>query len=322
MVLKEIFAAGREEMCRARLLLLAVFFFFHSASAWPGGGQHYPNGAEGFLCGLVPGPGIYLLSYSSFYHADELKDHHGKGVKALDLDLTVMAEALRITVFPGIKLFGADYGFYVAPVIYSADITVEGRGLKLADDRFSGMGDMVFSPFMLGWHLNKNLHGLLSLDIMAPTGHYNPGHPATTILSRNHWTFEPTAAMTLLMGPGIDLSFKAMLDINSSNNDYLDQFGNQHTLRPGTEFHMDFALGIPLSEGIRIGLLGYVYQQLAHDRLDSRTLEDDKGFVWALGPGLRVSGERFGLIVKGYQEISARNRPRGYGLWLKLQGRF
>ena len=41
---------------------------------YAGGGQAYPNGAEDFLVGAVPGPGFYGVNYTYYYKATEMVD--------------------------------------------------------------------------------------------------------------------------------------------------------------------------------------------------------------------------------------------------------
>jgi len=311
------------EICGMCSILLMVFIFlWRVGSSYAGGGQHYPNGAEDFMCGVAPGPGVYFISYSYMYTADEFHDARGKNTQGLDFDLRIVAEALRLVFFPGMKVLGGEYGFYFAASVYSADISAKNRGVVLMDDRFSGVGDVVFSPLLLGWHWGQGLHTILSLDLYAPTGHYNPKHPATTLLARNHWTFEPTLAITVIVSPGIDLSSKVMVDFHTTNDDYLDLYSRRHSLRPGRELHVDLALGVPLADNLRLGLLGYVYKQISDDEIDGHRVKDDRGFVFALGPGARFLGDNYALVLKAYHELKAKNRPQGYGLWLKIQGRF
>jgi hypothetical protein len=42
-----------------------------------GGGQHYPNGLEAEVIGVLPPEGLYYRQFNIFYTADKLKDDRG-----------------------------------------------------------------------------------------------------------------------------------------------------------------------------------------------------------------------------------------------------
>jgi len=67
--------------------LIAVFsfiFIIPCQEAAAGGGQAYPNGAEAFMVGAMPPPGITMINYGYYGHAGKLKDDHGDDTKLLD----------------------------------------------------------------------------------------------------------------------------------------------------------------------------------------------------------------------------------------------
>ncbi len=305
------------------VLACSIAFGFLSADALSGGGQHYPNGAEGFLCGVAPGPGAYMVNYSAWYTASRLNLDNGNEQKGLDFHVNVFVDAPRFLFFPGLRILGADYGFYFALPIYYADLKTSYMGFDLIRDHSSGMADLVFSPLILGFHSrDKKRHMIIGFDVYAPNGHYDPFHPATTIMARNHWTFEPNMALSWILSHGIDLSAKFILDFHTENDDYVDIMLNKGSLRPGKEFHFDYALGIPLSEKIRLGMNGFYYQQIEDDKIDGKAISDERGFVWALGPAIKYSGTRWSLIFKQQFEIASRNRPQGSFSWMKFQFEF
>jgi len=299
----------------------SLFWWFVLAfSALAGGGQHYPNGAEGFLCGIAPGPGAYMVNYTAWYNASRFNFDNGDEKDNLDFHVNILVDAPRFIFFPGKRILGGDYGFYFALPLYYADLKTSYSGLDLGSDHASGLADLVFSPLILGYHSkDQKKHLILGLDLYAPNGHYDPRHPATTIIARNHWTFEPNVAFSWIFLHGIDLSAKFLFDFHTENDDYLDMFGRQGTLRPGKEIHFDYALGIPLSEKIRIGLNGFYYQQIEDDELNGREIADQRGFTWALGPAFKYSSDKWALIFKHQVEISSRNRPLGSFSWMKFQ---
>ena len=58
----KIFIKEGREMRRIFGVCLAVTMLF-SGQAIAGGGQSYPNGAEAFMSGAIPPPGVYFLDY-------------------------------------------------------------------------------------------------------------------------------------------------------------------------------------------------------------------------------------------------------------------
>ena len=48
------------------------------ALATEGGGGAYPNGAEDFMAGALPPPGVYFKNYLTYYQASKLKDKIGR----------------------------------------------------------------------------------------------------------------------------------------------------------------------------------------------------------------------------------------------------
>jgi len=67
---------------RGVLLAAAVLIGTLFASAFAGGGNHYPNGAEGFDAGMVPPPGFHLVHYNLFCGSSSLKDNNDDDVPA------------------------------------------------------------------------------------------------------------------------------------------------------------------------------------------------------------------------------------------------
>ncbi len=287
-----------------------------------GGGQHYPNGAEGFLCGIAPGPGLYLVNYTTWYSASSYRDDSGDDIKDIDFHVNVVAEAPRLLYFFDYKIFGAIYGVYLTVPAYYANVKLTKGAFKIIDDSFSGTGDLVFSPLILGWHYKRLLHWIFSFDINAPSGHYNGRHPATTIISRNIWSFMPNLSATLIVGPGIDISMKFLYEFHTNNQKHINFLGQKATLEPGSELHIDYAVGIPLSRDLRIGINGFFYQQLEDDKINKKNVKNDRGRAFAIGPAVKYAGEDWAIILKEQFEIWVKNRPKGNVTWLKIQYRF
>ena len=292
------------------ILLAVVFALISAAQSFAGGGQHYPNGVEDFAVGALPPPGTYLVNYMLLVQKDSLRDDSGNRVP-VDFDATVFAEVPRLIWVSPYKLLGASYAVHAFLPLYAADVKVKAGGATVLDTDDKGLGDIIFSPLVLGWHFGPELHSVFALDIYAPTGNYDVNDPATQILSRNHWTVEPVLAVSYLKN-GFDLSAKLMYDFNTENSDT--------NTDPGQEFHVDWAAGYSLKNGFSGGVVGYNYWQVTDDEVNGVEVENARSKVGGIGVGVKYWPEMgpFSVTLKQYWEYSARNMPTGPQTQLKI----
>lgn len=290
--------------------------------AWaglPGAGQHYPNGSSDIMGGVLPPPGTYWINYLAYIGKDELLDQDGDEIG--DFDANVFVEVPRFVHMTGHKIFGATWGVQVFFPLYKADakLSVAGPG-TIFDDDSAGLGDIIFSPCVLAWHLSPNLHMGAALDIWAPTGNYDKDNPASQILSKNSWTFEPVFAVSYWMPGGLDVSAKFMYDINTTNDDYVHPgTGATVDMKAGQEFHVDYAVSYALGkEDFRLGASGYYYQQLTEDELDGSKVDDTKAKVLSIGPTFKwwPGMGKFSLTAKYIKEFGGENIAQGQSLWV------
>ncbi len=277
----------------------------------PGSGGHYPNGAEDFMVGALPPPGTYLVNYMMLVQKDSLKNNSGK--TAADINFSVFAEVPRLIYVSPYSLFGASLAAHVFIPYYSADLTAPALGNLNVNDK--GMGDIIFSPLVFGWHFGPELHAVAALDIWAPTGDYDKTNLSTQVLSKNHWTFEPVLAVSYLK-EGFDSSVKLMYDFNTDNDDYLmpgPPGSPTVKLSPGQEFHVDWALGYSLKNGLTGGLVGYNFWQTTEDEVNGSKASDGKSKVGGVGVGLKYWPKQgpFSVTLKQYWEYNAKNTPTG-----------
>ena len=297
-------------------------------TSFAGGGQHYANGAEDFVVGALPPPGTYLLNYLTLIQKDRLVDNSGNSAP-VEFEADVVAEIPRLIWVSPYRVFGASWGMHLFLPFYSANVEVgtsSANPKSLVDSEDAGLGDIIFSPLILGWHFGPNFHIISALDVYAPTGDYDSDRAATQILSRNLWTFEPVFAVTYLW-KGFDFSAKLMYDFNTKNDKY-DPDGAgpvaKMDLSPGQEFHVDWALGYATHNGLRGGLVGYNYWQTTDDKINGTTVRNQKSRVGGLGAGIKYWPEhgRFSMTLKHYWEYGARNIATGSSTWFKVGYKF
>ncbi|NPA48681.1 MAG: hypothetical protein GXO20_01745 [Thermodesulfobacteria bacterium] len=316
-----------------RSLLAALLFVLVSSQlVFAGGGKAYPLGAEGFLVGAAPPPGLTILNYAYFYSADELKDSDGDEVPVFD-DITVWAEVMRFIYFTKKKLFGGTYGqhFFLLAVNVDLDFKAPvGPKRKRNYDDFD-VPYIIYSPFLLSWHLMQGkLHLVLDIaDIYIPLSNEDDDNLAS--VGRNFWTIEPVFAITYMFTPRLSASLKLMYDFNTEQNDYPTPMGVTIDRTPGQEFHFDWCVSYALKPNFRVGITGYYYRQVKNDDFDFddfsgppalraalEDLEDNQGRVWAIGPGVWYQQGKFFLSLRTQFEFGAREMTKGQNVWFKM----
>ncbi len=316
------------------VLLPAVLALGLPSGALAGGSQCYPNGAEAFMVGAAPPPGMTMAFYGVYYHADELEDSDGHDSKLLD-HVTIMGDVFRFIWISKKQLLGGNYGQHFFLLSVDVDAEFNGPvGPKLGRDyHTTTVPYLIYSPFLLTWHLMQGkLHLVADLsDIYIPLYNVDNDNMASLgTFGRNYWTFEPVFAFTYLPTPAWELSAKFMYDISTTQEDYLPGPPVRVDRRPGDEFHVDFNLSYGITKALRLGLSGYYYRQVKDDDYRSihrapaplqpvlRALEGEQGQVWALGPGVWYRKGRFIATLRSQWEFEAKNRPEGENVWLKV----
>ncbi len=306
-------------------LMLSV----HDAIA--GGGQAYPNGAEAFMVGAMPPPGITMINYAYYGHAGKLKDDNGDDTHLLD-SADVGGDIIRLIWISKYKLFGGNYGQHIFFGAINKDMDLNGPAgskLKTHYHDFNALY-VIYSPLLVGWHLQEGkLHVAASAaDIYIPLYNEDKGNMAS--VGRNFWTFEPVLAVTYLPIPPLELSAKFMYDFNTHQDDYEPGPPFRLDRDPGQEFHCDFNISWGVMPGLRVGINGYFYQQTTSDDYDGiddapppmrpalKDLEDDKGRAVALGPGILYKHQNFMTTLRYQHEFAVKNRPELQNVWFKL----
>ncbi|QSX34207.1 transporter [Shewanella avicenniae] len=293
----------------ATAVVIAAGFAGFQANATEGGGNAYPNGAEGFMSGALPPQGLYYQNYLNHYTVNKVTDADGDNT-GTDINLQATADVSRFIYMTDKKLFGADWGMYTTiPLVHlSGEVAV--NGTPVVSSTTSGLGDISISPLMLGWH-TPNFHYAFALEVTAPTGEYNMTRFANP--GRNYWVFTPVFVATYLNN-GFEASAKFMYDFNGKNDDT--------DYKSGQEFHFDYAVGYHLNN-LTLGVAGYYYQQLTGDKQNGQKyLDGYKGKAFAIGPAVKFDTAAGYSVELRYQtEVSTENKPEGDKFWLKFTTR-
>ncbi|KFZ37918.1 hypothetical protein HR45_08755 [Shewanella mangrovi] len=286
--------------------ILAAGFIGLHANATEGGGNVYPNGAEGFMAGALPPQGLYYQNFLNHYTVNKLTDSNGDNSGA-DINLQATADVSRFIYMTDKKLFGADWGMYTTIPLVHVSGEVAANGVPVLSSTTSGLGDISISPLMLAWH-QPNFHYAFALEVTAPTGEYNMNRFANP--GRNYWVFTPVFVATYLNN-GFEASAKFMYDFNGKNDD-------TH-YKSGQEFHFDYAVGYHLNN-YTLGIAGYYYQQMTDDKQNGAVyLDGYKGKAFAIGPALKLdTAAGYSLELRYQSEVSTENKPEGDKFWLKF----
>jgi len=300
-----------------------------SACAEEGGSGHYaPGGSASFIDTLPGRPGLAIANFFNFYDgsASISKPIPVGGLTTAGLDATAYSDTIVALYETPLRLLGGNYAVGVAiPFVWlrakgEVQVTDPGGGTVTLTvrDSASGIGDILFYPFMLGWvGLGGDLKSDVRLGIYAPTGDYDKGELAN--VGKNYWTFEPAVSLSYISSKiGLEVTAFAGMDFNTENHatDY----------QSGTQFHLDFTAAehLPLLGGIiGIGANVFYYQQISGDSGSGAALLGDfKGRTVGIGPVLsyatKIWGKDLVAEVKWLPEIEVKHRLEGDYIWFKL----
>jgi len=271
------------------------------AHATEGGSSSYAQGAETYMAGALPPPGLYGQLFVSHYEANTLRGNNGEKLP-VDFNIRVNTLVPRLIWVTDQKLLGGQVAFHVLAPLVDLKMDLNGQS-----QHKSGLGDMIFAP-ALGYHFSDKLHAITAVDMIAPTGQYNRNDLANT--GRNYWVFQPLVAVDYIDPEGLNFDVKTMYDINRTNpaTDY----------RSGQELHLDYSVGWGVGDGWVVGVGGYALHQVTDDRQYGTRIEDNKGRALAIGPSIKYQNKSgWFLTAKWQDEGQVRNRADGNAYWFK-----
>lgn len=303
---------------------LAVTLLAAVSHAEEGAGGHYLPGATATFIDTLPGKPAFVIANAFTYY--DGKASVGKpidfgGQVTLNAHATCYADTLFGIYQTPVQILGGNYA--VAAAIPFVWLEVKGTVVPPIGPSFnksdsaSGLGDIAFYPFMLGWTNGPDLKYDVRLGIYAPSGDYEVGKLANT--GRNYWTFEPAVSFSWLSTKiGTEVTVFAGMDFNTENPD------TDYT--SGTSFHLEGTLAQHLPLG-KLGILGvganaFLYQQISGDSGSGATLGDFEGRTADVGPVIsfvtKVGGHDLAAELKWLPELNVANRLQGDTIWFKL----
>ena len=291
-------------------------------------GGHYMPGAAASAVDALPGKtGFAVFNFFTYYNgdADVSRSLNIAGRVALGVEATAYADTIGVVYQSDLSLLGGKYAVALAIPFVWMEVTAQtelsgpgGRAVRRGvRDTASGIGDITFYPFMLGWTaLGGDLKYDVRLGIYAPSGGFVAGQLANT--GKNYWSFEPGFSVSWLSSKiGTEVSVFAGFDFNTKNHatDY----------QTGTQFHVDATVEqhFPLLGGFGgVGANAFYYQQLTGDSGSGATLGAFKGHTAGIGPVVsyvrKIGGKDVAVEVKWLPEINTTNRTKGDFIWAKV----
>jgi hypothetical protein len=150
-------------------------------------------------------------------------------------------------------------------------------------------------------------------------------------VGRNLWTFTPAFQITAFLPwhPKLSVGMRLDYSFNTKNDDFiidpatatkignpLSTFQKTH-ITPGQEFHFDYGIGYSLTKldaahQFQVGIVGYYYQQVTDDKTGYGKVENDRGRVFSIGPGVWYNHKKWNIGLQGFIETAAKNRTQGW----------
>lgn len=264
------------------------------------------NGTADFYAGAAPPPGLHLIDYNVFLDIKKI-ENRGVGVTGGKGSLT--AFALRPIYVAPTGILGGNFLMHSIIPVLSVEATFQTPGGTVTGHD-GGLGDTYFGVGM-AWH-SPIWHWLTVLDVITPTGNYDPNKPINT--GNNQFIFEPVFAVTGLFPNGFETSAKIMYSYHTKNSD----FGNGLGYQTGQALHADYMVSYEVMKGLKVGVTGWVWEGLENDKLGGKDLPDSRDHEFSMGPAIRYQDGKFAVLAKYVMPISAKNRIEANQAWIDL----
>ncbi|WP_198160202.1 SphA family protein [Photobacterium sp. J15] len=295
-----------------------------SCVAAEAGQSHYWPGSIASVIDRASPSESLVINVSTRRHEGRVS-HNGTPVplgRFLATDVDIESEMLAVAVNwnPGREI--AEDWMYSAgmkiPYIsqqVTATIGSGNSGVRKSD-KDSGAGDILLSPLMLSYAVNRTWWGDVRFNIYAPTGRYDAESLANT--GTNYWTFEPIVGLVHIEpAVGREFSLFSGMAVNTRNTDT-----DYHT---GAQFHLASTYvqyAILLGGFTGIGVSGYLFRQLSGDSGSGASAGDFKSHGVGLGPVLSYrswwGGAAIMAELKCFYSVENTRSPDGNHFSLKF----
>ena len=309
----------QKQLLRAGILVATVFAVGCLGMRLPslaseGGTSNYLPGYCDVLAGVLPPPGTYLKQYFLNYEGDVSRVVAEGRIQA-DAKLQTPISLSTFSRVTEKRILDSNYAFALVVPVLKAQLSASIQSpppVRSVDKSMSGLGDIIISPIVLGWH-NGRSHRLAQFAVYAPTGNYNVERFVNSGLNR--WAIELDYWYTFL-------DTKAGVEFDLAPG-YTIPFSNPDTnYRSGQELHIDYAALKRFPNKLGTGVTGYAFWQTTSDNGSGAKLGSFKGRIFGAGPlvtyDVKVGNTDLSLIGKYIAEFGAQHRFEGNSGWLEL----
>jgi hypothetical protein len=277
---------------------------------------HYVPGIANIRDQVVPAQaGFYYEQYNAFYSTDTYRDKNGDPVDSLSVGpLTIPVEAdVDVSVISPLflwvtekEIWGANYAFYVAPVIskasVSASVSALNRDLQF-DDSNTGVGDTFVQPLWLGWR-DASYDLSLGLGLYLPTGEYDVNNDDN--IGLGFWTLQTQVAGYYYLD---DLQASALMaTLTYETHDEKEDTD----ITPGDHMTLELGFSQYLSQRLEVGV--HAFRQWQTEGDDGAAVLDPRVKPEIYGYGLQLAywvTPRLNISLKYLAETDAEARFEG-----------
>lgn len=290
-----------------------------------GSGHYFPGATASFIDALPDQPGLAVLNIFLDYNDANFDASRGLPFGssiALNVNATIQANDIVGFWTFSPEIIGAHYAVGAAIPYVWADVKARGTvatpGGPVAasrSDYTTGLGDIEFWPFMLGWKQGDFKYDV-RLAVYAPSGQYETGELANAGLG--YWTFEPELTFSWLSSKiGTEVSLFAGFDFNTKNT--------EADYQSGDIFHIDgtVAQHLPLFGGFAgVGANAFYYKQFTEDSGSGAKLGGFEAMSQGIGPVVSYA-HNFGkktlaVEAKWLPQTDTENTLKGDFIWVKV----
>jgi hypothetical protein len=185
-------------------------------------------------------------------------------------------------------------------------------------DTEGGLGDVTLAPFIQWLKIpvwQRPLSFRLAIQGSAPTGKYSPNDPINS--GSNAWQVSPYLAFTWRLSDQWEISGRSIYDWSSQSDRPPASLGAANS-QAGAQFAQNLSVAAAITDNWRLGIASYGLWQLSDARVNTQAIPGSRQQVTAVGPGLLWSNGHATVIADVYEEIEARNRPRGTNTVLRF----
>lgn len=253
-----------------------------------------PARAVNFYDGSRAKQGLYFLTYTSFYYADDYTDRHGDAVKK-DFGLFSAQELLRLC-------------YYSPNFVATALIPFGYTDVNSLHEGSAGLGDIHLGA---GYFLPiQQLDVLPMLFVKFPTGEYDVTRPVN--IGSNQYDIKPMVFLHKTLDKfSLDASLK-----------YFIRLENKDThVRPGDEFYLQCLFGYNLTDKLKLG--PSINWMISREKEQNGTsLDGSARESFSAGADIYYRFSRLSVTLTYLYDFYTENSPQGHFLQLKTVYRF